>query len=133
MRVRLPIREQDLDELGHVNQAVYLTFAEEVLDDWFRRTLGLRAGTVWDYVAARTTIEYRGELTQTDLHAIGTVTLLKVGRTSLTATIDLEAPDGRQAAVVETVVVAVDRESRRPRPITEDERAALAAATPPHG
>ncbi len=130
---QIEIRWRDLDAYGHVNQAVYLTFAEEVLDDWFRHRLGLGAGTVWDYVAARTTIEYHGELTQADVHAVGTVSLVKLGTTSLTAKIDLQAPDGRLAAVVETVVVAVDRSDRRPRPITEDERAALADATPPRG
>ena len=33
---RIEIRWRDLDSYGHVNQAVYLTYAEEVLDDWFQ-------------------------------------------------------------------------------------------------
>src|SRR5204863_4074152 len=109
----------------------YLTYAEEVLDDWFRRAFGLRPGTVWDYVAARTTIEYRAELRQDDLCAVGIPTLVKLGTTSVTAEIALRAPDGRLAAVVETVVVAVDLADRRPRPLTADERAALEGATRP--
>jgi len=43
---QIEIRWRDLDAYGHVNQAVYLTFAEEILDDWFRRAFGLRPGTV---------------------------------------------------------------------------------------
>jgi acyl-CoA thioesterase FadM len=31
---RIDLRWRDLDAYGHVNQAVYLTFAEEVLDHW---------------------------------------------------------------------------------------------------
>ena len=57
---RIDLRWRDLDAYGHVNQAVYLTFAEEVLDDWFQQKLGKRPGTSWDYVAARTTVEVTG-------------------------------------------------------------------------
>ena len=125
---RIEIRWRDLDAYGHVNQAVYLTFAEEALDYWFRNILGLRPGEVWDYVVARTTIEYRSELTHADLHAVGKATLVELGRTSVTAKISLEAADGRLAAEVVTVVVAVDPASRRPRAVTDAERAALVAA-----
>ena len=52
---RIEIRWSDLDAYGHVNQAVHLTYAEEVLDDWFRACLGRDPGTIWDYVARRTT------------------------------------------------------------------------------
>ena len=41
---RIEIRWRDLDSYGHVNQAVYLTYAEEVLDDWFRTKLGREPG-----------------------------------------------------------------------------------------
>ena len=68
---RIEIRWRDLDSYGHVNQAVYLTFAEEVLDDWFRTKLGRDPGVGWDYVARRTTIDYRGELRLADRVAVG--------------------------------------------------------------
>jgi acyl-CoA thioester hydrolase len=41
METPVNIRWRDLDAFGHVNQAVYLTYAEEVLDAWFRRMLSL--------------------------------------------------------------------------------------------
>jgi len=100
---RIDLRWRDLDAYGHVNQAVYLTFAEEVLDHWFQQKLGLRPGTVWDYVAARTTIEYRSELRLTG------------------------APDGRVVAELELVVAAIDGKGGASRPLTEQEREALAA------
>jgi acyl-CoA thioester hydrolase len=124
---QIEIRWRDLDPWGHVNQAVYLTFVEEVLDDWFRDRLGLRPGTTWDYVIARTTIEYRSELTQADLHAIGSTTLVQLGTTSVTTKVALRAADGRLAAEAETVVVAIDTENRRSRALTDGERAALGA------
>lgn len=124
---RIDIRWRDLDAYGHVNQAVYLTFAEEVLDEWFRRRLGLAPGTVWDYVVARTTIEYRAELRQTDGQVLGSVRLLSLGTSSVTAKIELRRPDGTVAAEVETVVVAIAGRGGGSRPLTEEERAALGA------
>ena len=122
---RIEIRWSDLDAYGHVNQAVHLTYAEEVLYDWFRTRLGRAPGTIWDYVARRTTIEYRGELRLADREAIGTAELVRLGTTSVTATVTLCAPDGRVATELELVVVVIDGQGGVPRPLTDDERSAL--------
>ena len=124
---RIDIRWRDLDAYGHVNQAVYLTFAEEVLDDWFRTRLGRDPGTIWDYVARRTTIDYRGELRLEDREAVGTAELVSLGTTSVVAKVTLSAPDGRVAAELELVVVAIDGKDGAARPLTEQERAALSS------
>ena len=122
---RIEIRWRDLDAYGHVNQAVHLTYAEEVLDDWFRISFGRPSGTVWDYVARRTTIDYLGELRLADREAVGTASLVRLGTTSVTAAVTLRAPDGRVATEVELVVVVIDGHGGSPRPLTDEERAAL--------
>ena len=124
---RIEIRWRDLDSYGHVNQAVYLTYAEEVLDDWFQVKLGRRPGSIWDYVARRTTIDYRGELRLTDRVAVGSAELAQLGTTSVTARVTLAAPDGRVATELELVVVAIDGKGGAPRPLTDAERSALSA------
>jgi acyl-CoA thioester hydrolase len=124
---RIEIRWRDLDAYGHVNQAVYLTFAEEVLDDWFRARLGRDPGTVWDYVARRTTIDYRGELRLSDRVAVGSAELVRLGTTSVTAKVTLSAPDGRVATELELVVVAIDGKGGAARPLTDSERVALSS------
>ena len=124
---RIEIRWRDLDSYGHVNQAVYLTYAEEVLDDWFRTKLGRDPGVGWDYVARRTTIDYRGELRLADRVAVGSAELAQLGTTSLTARVTLSAPDGRVATELELVVVAIDGKGGAPRPLTDGERSALAS------
>ena len=123
---RLDIRWRDLDAYGHVNQAVYLTFAEEVLDDWFQQKLGTRPGTAWDYVAARTTIDYRSELRLTDRQVVGSAALAKLGHKSVTANVTLAAPDGRVAAELELVVAVIDGKGGSSRELTGPEREALA-------
>ncbi len=122
---RIDIRWRDLDAYGHVNQAVYLTFAEEALDAWFRRRLALDEGRVWDYVAAKTTIEYRSELRLADVQAVGTVELVRLGTKSVTARTTLRARDGRVAAEIESVVVVLDGKGGASRALTEEERQAL--------
>ena len=124
---RIEIRWRDLDSYGHVNQAVYLTYAEEVLDDWFRTKLGRDPGVGWDYVARRTTIDYRGELRLADRVAVGSAELAQLGTTSLTARVTLAAPDGRVATELELVIVAIDGKGGAPRPLTDAERSALSA------
>lgn len=123
----IDLRWRDLDAYAHVNQAVYLTFAEEVLDDWFRRKLGAPPGTTWDYVAARTTIEYRSELRLEDVQVVGTATLARLGEKSVTANVTLAAPDGRVAAELELVVAVIDGKGGTTRALTERERELLAA------
>jgi acyl-CoA thioester hydrolase len=124
---RIEIRWRDLDAYGHVNQAVYLTYAEEVLDAWFRERFGRPSGEVWDYVARRTTIEYRSELTLRDVQAVGTVELVRLGTTSVTTRTSLAGAAGRVAAEVENVVVVIDGKGGAARPLTEEERAALSS------
>ena len=124
---RIEIRWRDLDSYGHVNQAVYLTYAEEVLDDWFRTKLGRDPGVGWDYVARRTTIDYRGELRLADRVAVGSAELAQLGTTSLTARVKLSAPDGRVATELELVIVTIDGKGGAPRPLMDAERSALSA------
>jgi len=125
---RVEIRWRDLDAYGHVNNAVYLTYAEEVLDAWIRERLSLPAGTVWDYVTARAAIDFRSELRQTDLEAVGTAALVRVGTKSVTVRIELRSPDGRLAAEAEIVAVAIDREDGGSRALHGEERAAFSRA-----
>ena len=113
------IRWRDLDALGHVNNAVYLTYLEELLNHWLEPTLG----EAW--VTARTELDFRAELRLADGEVAGTVWPERLGTTSLTAGVRLERSDGVVALEGSVVLVAWDPESRRPRKLTEPERAAL--------
>lgn len=125
---RIEIRWRDLDAYGHVNQAVYLTYVEEALDEWVGEVLGLEEGRIWDYVAARVAIDYRNELRLSDRVVVGGCGLVRVGNSSVTARIELRAADGRLAAEAEIVIVARDPDSGRSRPLLDKERAAFERA-----
>ena len=125
---RIDIRWRDQDAYQHVNQAVYMTYLEEILDDWIRQVLGLPEGEAWNYFGARVAIDYRAELRAEDRQVVGSASLVRVGTKSVTARIEMRAPDGRLAAEAETVIVARDPETRGSKALTDDERAAFEAA-----
>lgn len=122
---RIEIRWRDLDAYAHVNQAVYQTYVEEVLDHWLRATLGIPPGDVWDYVAARVAIDYRSEVRLEDREVVGSCGLVRIGSSSVTLRIELRPSDGRLAAEAEVVIVTRDRETGSSRQLSAAERQAL--------
>src|SRR5262245_31616568 len=121
LEVTIPIRWRDVDNYGHVNNAVYLTYLEEARDRWAHDTLG---ATV-DFVIVRIAIDYRRELSQGD----GAVTVscrgVGYGTSSIRTEERIVAKAGWVAAESESVIVAHDAEARTSRPLSDDERATL--------
>ncbi|HKP17613.1 MAG TPA: thioesterase family protein [Gaiellaceae bacterium] len=124
---RIAIRWRDLDAYAHVNQAVYLTYLEETVDDWLRAVLGLGRGEFWNYVAAHVSIDYRAELRYEDREAVGRARVERVGTKSVTLRAELHAADGRLAAEAELVLVARDAQTGESIPLSERDRAAFEA------
>ncbi|HYY77190.1 MAG TPA: thioesterase family protein [Gaiellaceae bacterium] len=122
----IEIRWRDLDAYGHVNHAVFATYFEEARDEWLERTLG-PAGDAWDYVVARVAIDYRRELTLGDDRVSARCGLGSLGTSSIRTREELVIVGGEVAAEAEAVLVARDPETRRPRPLTDDERSRLEA------
>jgi acyl-CoA thioester hydrolase len=121
---RIEIRWNDLDVYGHVNNAIYLTYLEEVRDEWLGGTLG-DPDEIWNWVLARVEIDYRRELALADDVAVASCRLERVGNSSITTREEVRTVDGRLAAEAKSVLVARDRESGRSRPLTAAERAAF--------
>lgn len=112
-----------------MNQAVYQTYGEEIVDAWFRDVLHLPKGEVWDYVVVRLTTNYRSELRLDDEQVVGSVRVVKLGTSSVTLALELRAAsDGRVAAETEVVFAVWDPQQRAARPISDEERAKLEAA-----
>lgn len=129
---RIEIRWRDVDAYGHVNNAVYLTYLEEARDAWVQQVLGKVAET-WDFVLARVAIDYRTELVQDDVAILVRCELGSVGRRSVRTREEIVKLDGTVSATAESVIVPRDPERGRARPLTEDERSALARELQPEG
>jgi acyl-CoA thioesterase FadM len=117
--VRIPIRWRDIDALGHVNNAVYLTYLEELLVVVLGPILGD------DYVTARVEMDFRNEVRLTDRELLGSAAIERIGTSSVTTAFGLARPDGVVALDGRTVLVAWDPAARSSRPLTADERRAL--------
>ena len=126
-RKRIDIRWRDSDAFGHVNNAVYLTYLEEVRDEWLAGVLD--ADGVWGFVLARVALDFRRELVTGDGAVDASCRLVRVGRSSVTTREELRTGNrngaGDLAAEAESVLVARDRSSGRSRPLTAAERTAF--------
>jgi len=121
----IEIRWRDLDPHGHVNHAVFLTYLEEVRDEWLMTAVGDDA---LGYIVARVEIDYRRELTQKDDRVVARIRLDSLGTSSVRTVEELVVSESRElAAEAKAVLVACD-EHHRPRPLTDDERAVLERA-----
>ena len=121
---RIEVRWRDVDNYGHVNNAVYLTYLEEVRDEWLGGRLG-DPDEIWNWVLARVEIDYRRGLALADDVAVASCRLDRVGNSSLTTHEEVRTADGELVAEARAVLVARDRESGRSRPLTAVERAAF--------
>lgn len=121
----IEIRWRDLDGLRHVNNAVYATYLEIGRDDFFERVLP--EARPWDYVLVRLAIDFRRELRFEDGRVVVSCGVERIGRSSMILREEIRTLSGEIAAECETVVVARDPESGRPRPLTDAERSALEA------
>ena len=127
--VRDVLRYADTDRQGHVNNAVFATFAESgrvpILYDPARPLAPEGAS----FVLARLVVDYLSELRWPGEVAIGT-SVLRIGRSSVTFGQGM-FNDGRCVATAETVIVLMDETTRRSRPFTDRIRAEFSRWLPP--
>jgi acyl-CoA thioester hydrolase len=123
VRIRLPLRWRDMDQLGHLNQSVYHELLEEGRGALFEALIERLGG--FDFVLARVELDYRHEVRRADREVEAILRVSRIGTTSVTIEHELRLPDGTLAAEGSSVLVAWDTEARRARPLTGEERAAL--------
>src|ERR1700761_6963848 len=124
---QIEIRWRDLDAFNHVNHIVFLTYLEEVRDEWLGRVLSDPA-LVWGYVIARVEIDYRRELTLEDDVIVARCALERLGTKSV-VTNELVVPrSGETAAEAKAVLVARDENTGQSRVLSDDERTAFERA-----
>lgn len=118
--VEVPVRFSDLDSMGHVNNARYLTFLEEARLSWFG-ALGRRLGVdVMDAgaIIARIEIDYVRPVLLAPEPLRVAVGVCRVGRSSFTLAYTVEQA-GEVAARATSVVVTYDYASGSSRTLPE--------------
>ncbi|CAB4697134.1 MAG: thioesterase [Actinobacteria bacterium] len=120
------VRWNDLDAFGHINNANYLTFIQEVRADftWYSRIAKGLKPMFADMVVARAEIDYLEPINGGGFDIDVAIWVSKIGNSSFTLDYELTSKDGVHAKA-RTVQVAVDMATKRSRAITDEERALL--------
>ncbi len=117
------VRWRDVDGLGHVNHAVFLTCLEEGRDAFCVQALGRDPR----YVVARVEIGMRAGVRYCGRQLRVRIEVERVGTASLTARETILTPAGVTAARARVVTVLRDAGARKPAAFAAQERARLAA------
>jgi acyl-CoA thioester hydrolase len=111
------LRLGDTDRQGHVNNAIFATFAETGRIEFMRDDLLKLDRNGLGFVVVRVEIDFRGELHWPGTVDIGT-RLLAVGRTSWRLEHGIFS-GARCVATSVSVMVTIDAATRRPTPLPE--------------
>ena len=123
---QVDVRWRDVDALGHVNHAVFLTYLEEGRDAFYATVL--ESDPI--YVVARIEIDLRAEVRLTDRRVTVRVEVERLGTTSLTTRETILTASREIAAQARVVTVRWDEDQRKPAPFSEVERTRLASSVP---
>jgi acyl-CoA thioester hydrolase len=118
---QVSVRWRDTDALGHVNNAVYLTYLEEARDAFYLRALGDPI-----YVVVRLEIDFRAEVRHADRTVRVEIAVERLGTTSLTTRETLRTADGEVAAEARVITVRWDKDARATVSFSDAQRARLA-------
>ena len=129
--VPIQVRWGDMDALGHVNNAVYLTYLEQARIHYTRNTLKLWDGGITQVgvIMARVEIDFKLPLIAVDDVHIFTRTI-RLGRSSFTTEqwVMRGGDDGLEAASRALVTVVVyNYAAGKPTPIPDEWRNAIKA------
>ena len=131
------VRFRDCDAMGHVNNAVYLTYLEQArFNHWRVSGIAKRAlnsapasdagvpDDVPGVILARVEIDYRRPAKYGDLLRID-IGIAAIGRTSFTYEYEIRDASNALIATARTVIVRFDYAAGKPVPISEELKEAL--------
>lgn len=128
---RLEVRFRDCDPLGHVNNAVYLTYLEQARFNHWRALWGFGSPQLPPgmpgVILAHVECDYRRPATYGNTLEIR-MRVASLGRTSFQYEYEIVDDQGRTVLTAKTVQVMYDYAAEKPVPIPDDIRALLSSA-----
>jgi acyl-CoA thioester hydrolase len=117
------VRWDDLDAMGHVNNAKYLTYAQEARFLWATEEFSgvMRATTLIEMVVARAEVDFIEPIYEGGRFVDVEITIEKIGNSSFNMLFTI-SDQGKVFAKVKTVQVAISLETMKSRPLTDKER-----------
>ncbi len=125
--LEIQVRYRDCDPLGHVNNAVYLTYFEMGRVEFWRAVVGATASRAedWPFILAEATVTYRSPA-RFDERLRLTIGVESIGTKSWVFAYRIAGADGREVATGRTVQVAYDYAAAKTIPLPDDIRRKLA-------
>ena len=122
----VPLRWSDMDAMGHVNNATYLTYLETAREPWFAAIA--TEGEYMRFAMRRIEVDFLSQLRFEDGAVRVTIDLDRVGTTSVRTRERMTAEsDGRLVVEAKAVIVRLDDAGVASAPLPDDLRARLAA------
>lgn len=120
------VRWDDLDAMGHVNNAKYLTFAQEARFEWsfVQNAKGNNRPGFLEMVVARAEVDYKNAIFHGGTYVDVVLWVESIGNSSFSMVYEIKGEDVL-FALVKTVQVAVDETVAKSRPLNDEERAFL--------
>lgn len=124
---KVHVRWDDLDAFGHINNAKYLTYVQEARADftWFARQAAGKTPLLFDMVVARAEVDYIEPIYDGGMDIDCQIWITRIGNASFEMEYEI-IHKGVIRARVKTTQVAVSVETKRSRPLTDEEREFLA-------
>ena len=118
----VPVRFSDTDVMGHVNNAVYLTYLETSRVEYIRRVFDIVEPKDYGVIVARVEIDYKSPVFHHETVLVG-CRVSEIGGSSITMAYRLEdKATGRLIAQAQSVMVAYDYILGRPTRVREEWR-----------
>ncbi|MGI9226031.1 MAG: acyl-CoA thioesterase [Candidatus Nanopelagicaceae bacterium] len=120
---KVHVRWDDLDAFGHINNAKYLTYAQEARSDftWFSRQKADKTPLLADMVVARAEVDYIEPIYEGGMDVECQIWITRIGNASFEMEYEI-VHQGVIRARVKTTQVAVSIETKRSRPLSDEER-----------
>jgi len=106
------VRWGDLDAFGHVNNSTYLIFAQEARYAWSKMI---------EMVVARAEVDFIAPIYTGDIYIDVDIWVNKIGTSSFGVTYEMKY-ENELLAVVKTVQVTVSMDTKKSRPLNDEER-----------
>ena len=112
------VRFRDCDPMGHVNNAVYLTYLEVARFAYWRDVCGGRNWGEIGFIMARIEFDYKAAVEQGDTVHVR-LGITKIGRSSFDFEYELVDQNGRLIGTARTVQVMYDYAAKKPSPVPD--------------
>ncbi len=127
LSIPVEVRFRDCDPMGHVNNAVYLTYLENARFAYWREVVGGTGLTAPTFILARLECDFRAQATMGDLLDVK-IRVESIGRSSFAFVYQIvHRADARVVADARSVQVMYDYSSGRSIQVPDTVRAAINA------